>query len=820
MADKVDELLSFAPYDISPEQQTAFRDALREELMYHYRNNEMFRRFCDRKGFNPGEAISDLEAIPPVAVSVYKELGGILNSVPSEEVSFALQSSATSGRPSTITVDKTTSRRQAKAMVKVVGDFIGNERKPFLIMDIDPKSSNRHLLGARYAAVTGYLKFANKVGYFLNTDSNGVSYFDVEAMKTFLANVAPEQPVVLFGFTYILFQHVLKAIEASSLDIKLPKGSKIIHIGGWKKLESEKISKELFNEKISCIFGLQPSDVIDIYGFTEQMGLNYPDCTCGFKHTSAYTSVIVRDPVTRCVLPPGHEGMLEFISPIPHSYPGNAVLTDDIGFIEPGECPFGRGGQRFKVVGRLKKAEVRGCGDILSSKLLFKKEDAAIAERPSLDVQYFKGELNHDADPEQQLTDIISLLRSRLDWLRRQPADGLIGLIGKAADIWLNSPDFDFLKDKGRLFLSQWCSASHLQKIAKLEFKGDIGFLDSFKPFPDSDRHYLKANSRGLVCHWMAGNVQILGMFALVQSIITKNVNLLKVAAKDGGVFRRMLRAFEGIEYTSESGITVKGDELLETIAVIYFPRHAKSLGEMISKNANVRIAWGGKEAVETVYNYPAMIDCETVIFGPKISFAVISGEMLQSEQEAKKLARKLSVDISVFDQTGCASPHNLFIERSGTISPERFCEILAEVFPKTEIQIPKPTVSTEQISEIHSIRGVYDFKGQSWGSPDMSWTILFDEENTLNKPVYSRVIFVHPVDDINDSLVHVEDYVQTIGIAAPTDKAISFASQATAKGAARCPNIGRMLNFESPWDGVFLFDRLVRWNTLFGPLA
>lgn len=820
MADKVDELLSFAPYDYSAEQQSVFLEALQEELAYHYDNNGMFRQFCDRKGFNPNMQISDLNALPPVAVSVYKELGGMLNSVPKEDVSFALQSSATSGRPSTIMVDKTTSKRQAKAMVKVVGDFIGKDRKPFLIMDIDPKSANRHLLGARFAAVTGYLKFANKVGYFLNTDDKGVSFFDVEAMRQFLSEIPSDQPVVLFGFTYILYQNVLKAIEDSNADIKLPEGSKIIHIGGWKKLESEKISKELFNERISKIFGVNPEDVIDIYGFTEQMGLNYPDCKCGYKHASAYTRVIVRDPATREVLPAGEEGMLEFISPIPHSYPGNVVLTDDIGFISDEECPYGRLGQRFKIVGRLKKAEVRGCGDILSSKLLFKKEQNTASGPVKLDVQYFKGAYNNEASPEEQLTEIIFALKSQLDWLRQQPVEALIGIIDKAADIWLNSSDFEFLRDKGRLFLSQWCSKRHLEKVVKTGLRGNASYLDSFNPFPDSDKHYLKANSRGLVCHWMAGNVQILGMFALVQSIITKNVNILKVAAKDGGVFSRLLSVFEGIVYTTEDGYTIKGDDLLKTLAVVYFPRQATGLGELMSKSANVRIAWGGKEAVETVYNYPAMIDCETVIFGPKISFAVIAKESLSSEQEARKLARKLTVDISVFDQTGCASPHNLYIERGGEISPERFCEIMADVFPKTEIQIPKPTVSTEQISEIHSIRGVYDFKGQSWGSPNMSWTILYGDQNELNKPVYSRVIFVHPVEDIEDSLKHVEDYVQTIGISAPTEKAMSFANKATAKGVARCPIIGRMLNFEMPWDGVFLIDRLIRWNTLLGPLA
>lgn len=816
-----DGLLSLPAYDGSRECDATFMEALREELIFHYDHNAMYRQFCDRKHFDPHNAIERIEEIPPVAVSVFKELGFKLGSVPKEELTLALQSSATSGVPSTIVLDKVTSKRQAKAMVKVISAFIGNERKPFLIMDIDPHSADRRLLGARFAAVTGYLKFASKTGFFLKA-KDGVSYFDIDGIRQYLDSLPQDQPVVVFGFTYILYQNVLKTIQQSGSNIRLPKGSKIIHIGGWKKLESEKIEKSAFNQQLATAFGIEPVDVIDIYGFTEQMGLNYPDCACGCKHTSSYVRVVVRDPVTHEALPAGKEGMMEFISPIPHSYPGNVVLTDDIGVIDNAPCPYGRPGTRFRIVGRMKKAEVRGCGDILSAKLTFSRKSAVNAvEDTQLDIQYYKGVVP-DSESGQQLQAIIDGLNAQNEWLRSQPIEAIIGLIGKAARIWLNDPKFRFLKDKGLLFLSQWCDERHLRQVANDGLRGNIMYADGFLPCHDSDKHLMKANARGLCCHWMAGNVQILGVFALVQCMLTKNTNLIKVAAKDGGVFASLLSVFEGIEYTTPSGYTIKGDDLVKTVGVVYFSRHAVALGEQMSKAAKVRIAWGGKEAVETVAAYPSSVDCETVIFGPKLSYAVIAKESLSSEQEARKLARRVSVDVSVFDQAGCASPHNLYIERGGAVAPERFCEILAETFPKTEIQIPKPAVQAEQISAIHSIRGVYDFKGKVWGSENMSWTILFSDENEceLCKPVYSRTLMVHEVEHINDALALIEDYIQTIGIDAPLEKAIDFADKATEKGVARCPQIGRMLNFEMPWDGVFLIDRLVRWNTLMGPLC
>src|SRR5574344_111261 len=817
----VDGLLALEPYDGSMGADKIFLEALQQELIFHYENNQMYRQFCNRKGFDPHRRISSLQDIPPVAVSVFKELGSRLNSVPRGELTMALQSSATSGVPSTVVLDKITARRQGKAMVKVIGEFIGHKRIPFLVMDIDPAGADRKLLGARFAAVTGYLKFAGKAEYFLKA-KDGISYFDVEGIRKCVESLPLDQPVVVFGFTHILYQNVLKSIAGGNIKLNLPKGSKIIHIGGWKKLESEKIGKDLFNERLAACFGVEPVDVIDIYGFTEQMGLNYPDCRCGCKHASSYARVIVRDAVTRQPLDAGKEGVLEFITPVPHSYPGNAVMTDDIGVLENGPCPYGRAGQRFRVVGRLKKAEVRGCGDILSSKLVFDQNalPEAVEDR-NLDVQFFKGKLTA-ADSEGKLPEIIDQLNARRAWLNEQPVEALIGLIGEAAKKWFSDTRFAILKDKGLLFLSQWCDAGHLRQIAKDGLRGDVGYMDGFKPFPVSETHLLRANARGLCGHWMAGNVQILGMFALVQCIVTKNPNLLKVAAKDGGVFSLLIRAFEGLTYTTEGGFTIKGDDLVQSIAVVYFSRNARNLGRMMSLASKVRIAWGGRAAVETVASYPSSIDSQTVIFGPKLSYAVIAKESLDSELSAKKLARRVSVDVSLFDQTGCASPHNLYIERGGEVSPERFCEILAEIFPKTEQQIPKPSISPEQASAIHSARGVYDFKGKVWGSESMSWTILLSNEETCEwcKPVYSRVLMVHEVNHINEALAHVEDFIQTIGISAPENKAIAFADAAAAKGVARFPLIGRMLNFEMPWDGMFLMDRLVKWSSLFGPLC
>jgi len=819
-----DTLININPYELSSEQKSSlFSEALMEEIKFHYDNNEQYKHFCKNKDFNPYNFNGNLDQIPPIAVSVFKELGGSLKSIPDSEVKLSLQSSATSGVPSTVVLDKTTAKRQAKVMIKVVKDFIGADRKPFIVIDVSPEPENIQFLGARYAAISGYLNFASDVNYALQKLPDQSISFNLDKTKAFINSFNQNTPIVVFGFTYMLYAQVVQPLLDKGIAFALPKGSKIIHIGGWKKLESEKISKEQFNQSMAKLFKVEETHVIDIYGFTEQMGLNYPDCECGWKHTPVYSEIIVRSPSTREVLPDGQEGVLEFLTPIPHSYPGNVVLTDDVGLATSEPCPYGRNGTRFKILGRLKKAEIRGCGDILGSKLKFSVEfnESEKLEVSNLELHFWKGKnIDTSKSPESQLIEVIQGINAKKEWIKGQPIDALIGLIGEASKVWLTAEgELATMKEKGLAFLANWAKPAHLNRIATIGLRDNRQYMDGFLPLNNSRKQFLKANQKGLVCHWLAGNVQILGMFALIQAILTKNVNLLKISSKDGGVFASLLKTFEGIKYTTKGGYTILGNDLLETIAVVYFSHEDKQMGELMSKSANVRIAWGGREAVETVANYPSMYDTEDIIFGPKISFSVISAEVLSSERKAKKLARKVAVDASVFDQTGCASPHNIYIEKGGEISPRDFCKLLAEGMEKAAVQIPKGETSVEQTSAIHSIRGLYDFKGEVWTGDDTTWTVLFSEDLNLNTPVYSRVIMVHPVDNIVETLELIDDNIQTIGLASTGEKALNFAEKAVERGVMRCPELGRMLNFESPWDGLFLMERMVRWSTFGGPL-
>jgi hypothetical protein len=73
--------------------------------------------------------------------------------------------------------------------------------------------------------------------------------------------------------------------------------------------------------------------------------------------------------VTLEVLPPGEIGLLEFITPFNAMMPNLAVLSTDLGYLDPTPCPCGRLSPTFTLVGRGGVEKHKGCaiaaGDIV-----------------------------------------------------------------------------------------------------------------------------------------------------------------------------------------------------------------------------------------------------------------------------------------------------------------------------------------------------------------------------------------------------------------------------------------------------------------------
>jgi len=205
----------------------------------------------------------------------------------------------------------------------------------------------------------------------MSVDAQGNLSVDIDRLSIELERIQLQGGrVVIFGYTYVLYAYAAKELLERGIRFSLPDCS-ILHIGGWKKLKDEAVSKDVFNSTLEQVFGVPQSQIIDAFGFTEQLGLVYMDCADGLKRCPVTSEIVIRDPGTLEPVADGQEGMVEFITPLPHSYPGLAILLDDIGrIVSRDTCRCGRHGTAFEILGRASEDEIRGCGDVLAANLV------------------------------------------------------------------------------------------------------------------------------------------------------------------------------------------------------------------------------------------------------------------------------------------------------------------------------------------------------------------------------------------------------------------------------------------------------------------
>ena len=839
-------LLDQPPFSLPVgEKHPALLMELNEEFAFHYSHSPLFRRICEGSGWTPEKPAARLEDLPFVPVQYFKEAGRELVSVADDKVHRFLQSSATSGRPSIVAVDKKTAKRQVSALTSVLGDFIGKERRPFLVCDLpSDEDTNAPDLPARLAALQGFLSFATERVYVLTKGGQEQLVPDLDLLaKNIDRLVAKGRAVVVCGFTFLLHTALLKPLKDAGLAFRLPPGSSIIHIGGWKRLERHMVDRSVLISTATEVLGIEPERVVDVYGFTEQMGTVYPECPHRRKHVPVFAEVLVRNPTTFEPLPDGEVGDGQFLSLVPRSYPGFSVLTDDlIRITGRDDCSCGRLGTTFEALGRSDKAEIRGCGDVQAEKVIGPSAPAANpagsgetgpvpassggaatpAGDPPATVLFdgsrctFQG-WDVDAAKLEILDDWDGLgrrLRGAQQALLDLPVDDIIGVIQEASEVWAQ-PDGPFARyrQQGLGFIVNWVRSGQLQMMVDFSLRGSRGALDGFQAL-DGDVRRMRALPRGIVVHWLAGNVPSLGFISLLLSMVTKNANVLKLASDLSPLVPRMLQTVSEATYRSAGGRLVEGRRIAAAVAAVYFPSESQH-GAILSTKADVRIAWGGTEAVKAVMALPRKHGAEDIVFGPKLSLVAVGREALPAENKAKRVARNVAVDCSIFDQEACASAHTVFVEKGAPVAPERFAEILAEQMALIAVQIPHGSVDAGVADRVKSARMRHFLDGRVLTPTGLEWTVLYRDTPELEEPVYGRTVFVRAVDDLDQIVPQLGRHNQVVGLALPTVRRAVLAEKLARAGVDRVTPVGRMAEFTSPWDGVFPIDRLVRWTSL-----
>ena len=233
----IDEFIQLKPYSLTRMEKAAtYTELLTARTVFHRNNCEPYGRLLKALGI-PEKAAFSAETVPMLPVSVFKELS--LKSVPEEAVFKMLTSSGTSGqRVSQIYLDAETAANQQQVLYRIIADFTGENRIPYLVLDTKKTLRDRKMFSARGAGILGFSLLASRTCYALDENME----LDIPAVQNFLAEHRNE-PVLAFGFTFIIYKRVIRVLEEKKIRLDIPNGI-LIHGGGWKNLITEAVSPE------------------------------------------------------------------------------------------------------------------------------------------------------------------------------------------------------------------------------------------------------------------------------------------------------------------------------------------------------------------------------------------------------------------------------------------------------------------------------------------------------------------------------------------------------------------------------------------------
>jgi hypothetical protein len=344
-----------APYDMpAAEKQPRLLEALLALTAWHSERCEPYAGMRER--LFPLTGAATREALPFLPVRLFKSMD--LLSVPRSEVMKTLTSSGTTGQAvSRIFLDRETSVRQTRVLAAIMSAFLGRQRLPMVIVDSADLLKDRTRFNARAAGILGFSVFGRSHHYCLNEHLQ----LEREPLEAFL-DQHRGAPVLAFGFTSVVWQGLLQSVERSNRALDFGPGSTLIHGGGWKRLHDQRVDNAAFKTRMRDQLGIDR--VFNYYGMVEQVGSIFMECEHGHLHAPVFADVIVRDPITLAPLSDGQAGVIQVLSALPVSYPGHSLLTEDLGVVHgEDDCPCGRRGRHFSVLGRLPQVEMRGCSD-------------------------------------------------------------------------------------------------------------------------------------------------------------------------------------------------------------------------------------------------------------------------------------------------------------------------------------------------------------------------------------------------------------------------------------------------------------------------
>ncbi len=443
---------------------------------------------------------------------------------------------------------------------------------------------------------------------------------------------------------------------------------------------------------------------------------------------------------------------------------------------------------------------------------------------------YLFGEVRQsDAITVDDINLVISEAHKHVSAIRNVPEIYILDVLDRVGRIFedKNAPRYEEIVDtmnkqlgwskqmvrEGLGIISDILTQDHL--MTRLEADMDnIRYLDEFTYNP-AFKGMVKAEPFGIVSHVSAGNVFVGAVDTLVQGLITKNVNILKMSSADPVFPMIFADILKSVDY---KGI------LSQSFALVPFKGGDKAVEAVVKEESDVLVVYGGKETVQA-YREGTGFHTKIIEYGPKYSLSIMSKDSL-NEDNMEQVAHDMARDFTMWEQSACSSPHAVFIDseekaRQFAEALKHGLEFWAKEIPHSNIPVNEAVeiLRTRELARVDQALGEAELIIPSIDNQD--WTIILQKDCKFKVSPHHRTAFVIVSPDHDtatmDALRSYGQFIQSIAILAPTPQKLRLSDELAAIGADRVTEIGMMARRKhgTPHDGTRGTSELVRWVSI-----
>jgi hypothetical protein len=293
------------------------------------------------------------------------------------------------------------------------------------------------------------------------------------------------------------------------------------------------------------------------------------------------------------------------------------------------------------------------------------------------------------------------------------------------------------------------------------------------------------------------------------------------VLLKPGWGDRALATAFAG-------ALAEEDRALADGVAIKYWSgQEGRDLEAAALGAADRVVVYGGLETVESIRRrLPATTPL--VAYHHRISLGAVSRTRLSTYETARGVAQVAARAAALFDQQGCVSPHVVWVEEGGAVTPVEWAELLGSAFERLASDLPPAPLDPSRASDLQQIRGAAEMRvaaGSSdrlFRSEENGWTVLYTTAEPPIEPPGGRTVSVRPLEGLGELARVLEPYrkvLQSIAIEGPNHLRRELADRLARSG------ITRVTTFrDQPWppawwrhDGQGPLLALVQWIAIEG---